>query len=120
MMETAINEAVRVTRTNAYIIFLEPAQDGTFFDAEITFDACDGDERKEKVAAYDAIQKHRRLRSIAEIDDETVFQFDSVDDFNQSMMPKKNQRDIQEFLEKNNYILRASRRINICQPKSLS
>src|SRR3989344_9311059 len=84
-METAIDEAVRVTRKSGYIIFLEPTEDGTFFDAEIQFDACDGDERKEKIAAYKAMVNHKKLRAVKEMDDETIFKFDSIKDFVESM-----------------------------------
>ena len=116
-METAIDEAVRVTRKSGYIIFLEPTEDGTFFDAEIQFDACDGDERKEKIAAYKAMMNHDKLRAVKEMDDETIFKFDSTKDFIESMSPKKNGTEIDSFLERNKYILRAGRRINIFQPK---
>jgi len=116
-MGIAIDEAVRVTRKSGYIIFLEPTEDGTFFDAEIQFDACDGDERKEKIAAYKAMMNHNRLRTVKEMDDETIFKFDSTMDFVESMAPKKNDKDIDSFLERNKYILRAGRRINIFQPK---
>jgi len=116
-MEIAIDEAVRVTRKSGHIIFLEPTEDGTFFDAEIKFDACDGDERKEKIAAYQTMINHRKLQLVKEIDDETIFKFDSTKDFIESMTPKKNNTEIDSFLERNKYILRAGRRINIFQPK---
>ena len=115
-METAIDEAVRVTRISGHIIFLEPTEDGTFFDSEIQFDACDGDERIEKAAAYKAMTCHKKLRVVQEIDDETIFRFDSPDDFIKSMSPKKNSDEIKDFLKRNDYILRAGRRISIFQP----
>lgn len=112
-ISNAIKEAVRVTKKNGYIVFLEPAQMGNFFESEITFDACDGDERKEKALAYYSILNHKGYTEVAEIPDETVFQFESVEDFIKSMNPKKNKKQIGEFLNKNNFILSASRRINI-------
>jgi ubiquinone/menaquinone biosynthesis C-methylase UbiE len=64
-MITAINEAIRVVKREwLHIVFLEPATDGTFFDAEIMFDACDGDERKEKELAHSAIMSHPHLEHI--------------------------------------------------------
>ncbi len=116
-MGIAIDEAVRVTRKSGHIIFLEPTEEGTFFDAEIQFDACDGDERKEKIAAHKAMMNHKKLQTVKEVDDETIFKFDSTNDFVESMTPKKNNDEIKNFLERNKYILRAGRRINIFQPK---
>lgn len=116
LMETAINEAVRVVRPSGYIIFLEPAEKGTFFDAELRFDIADGDERHEKTAAYAAILASKKLRVAEEIDDETLFQYESVDDFIESMAPKKNQSEAKIFLEKHDYLLNATRRIIIARP----
>ncbi|MBI2589774.1 class I SAM-dependent methyltransferase [Candidatus Berkelbacteria bacterium] len=96
-MTTAINEAIRVVRPNGYIAFLGPTEDGSFFEAELKFDACDGDERPEKQAAYSAISNHHGLRQLTELDDETVFEFDSVDDFINSMDPKKIQTRLKRF-----------------------
>ncbi len=116
-MGLAINEAVRVVCKSGYVIFLEPTEDGTFFDAEIKFNACDGDERKEKIAAYKTMMNHSKLQSVKEIDDETIFKFDSTNDFVESMTPWKNESEIKNFLEGHNYILRAGRRINIFRLK---
>ncbi len=116
-ISTAIKEAVRVTKKNGYIVFLEPTHEGSFFESEIKFEACDGDERKEKAFAYYSILNFKDYKEIAEIADETVFQFDSYEDFVTSMSPKKSKKDIKEFLEKNSYILSASRRISIFQVK---
>lgn len=114
LMSKAIDEAIRVVRSDGYIVFLEPAFDGSFFNAEIRFDACDGDERKEKAFAYAAMLSHPGLQEVAEISDETVFQFSSLEDFVDAMHPKKNDPDkILAFLEGNNFILNAKRRINI-------
>jgi ubiquinone/menaquinone biosynthesis C-methylase UbiE len=109
----AIKEAVRVTKKNGYVVFLEPAHIGSFFEAEVMFDACDGDERKEKAFAYYSILNYKGYKEITEIQDETVFQFESAKDFIESMNPKKNKKSVEAFLKKNNFILSASRRINI-------
>lgn len=114
-ISNALKEAVRVTKKNGHIVFLEPTHTGNFFESEIKFDACDGDERKEKAFAYYSILNHKGYKEIAEIPDETVFEFESVKDFIESMNPKKNKKKIEEFLNKNNFILSASRRINIFQ-----
>jgi ubiquinone/menaquinone biosynthesis C-methylase UbiE len=112
-MDSAIEEAVRVTKKGGHIIFMEPTERGTFFDAEVAFDACDGDERKEKSEAYLAIKRHRGNTEILEADDETVFSFDCKEDFMTSLKPKKNLDKIDAFLTKNNFTLNAFRRINI-------
>jgi ubiquinone/menaquinone biosynthesis C-methylase UbiE len=114
-MKTAIDEAVRVVRKDGYIVFLEPEFDGTLFESEIFFDAFDGDERKQKAFAYFAMLDHPKLKEVAEIMDETIWKLDSVDDFIESMAPKRKIDQLKSFLEKNNYILRAARRINIFQ-----
>lgn len=117
-MSVAIDEAVRVVRPSGRIIFLEPAQEGSFFEAEIAFDACDGDERREKTAAHEAMMRHSGLQALAEVADETVFQFDSLDDFITSMVPKKNLEKIEDFLRVHDFTLNAHRRINVFQPFS--
>lgn len=88
-MMDAISEAVRVVKPNGHIVFLEPTEVGSFFETELQFDASDGDERAEKKAAYTAMLGHLKLKPVAEIDDETIFQFDSTEDFILTMEPKK-------------------------------
>lgn len=112
-MENAIDEAIRVLKKGGKIVFFEPYFTGTFFDAELAFDASDGDERKEKAYAYFTLLNHKRLKEIEEIYDETIMKFESYDDFVTSMNPKKDIKKVKAFLIKNNYILNATRRINI-------
>ena len=112
-MSKAISEAIRVTKKSGYIVFLEPTHKGNFFESEIMFDACDGDERLEKSFAYYSILNNKTYKEVTEIQDETVFKFDSVNDFILSMKPKCNKDKISSFLESSKFILRAERRINI-------
>lgn len=114
-MSKAILEAVRVTKSGGYIVFLEPASKGTFFIAERAFDACDGDERKEIAMAYYSILNCKEYTEVAEIFDETVFQFGSAEDFIESLDVGKNTDNLDTFLKEHNYILNAERRINIFQ-----
>jgi ubiquinone/menaquinone biosynthesis C-methylase UbiE len=114
-MKKALDEAVRVVKKQGHVIFLEPTEDGSFFEAEVLFDACDGDERAEKKAAYSAMMHYEPLRLVAEIPDEVFFNFDSVEDFNLSMGPKKNVEKVSAFLFEHSFQLRAGRRINIFQ-----
>lgn len=112
-MSKAITEAVRVTKRGGYIVFLEPGNKGTYFDAEIGFDAGDGDERKEKARAYFEILHHTGYTEVAELEDETVFKFSSVEDFVSTVEPKKDIDRLESFLKQNDFILNAERRINI-------
>jgi len=118
-MNLALDEAIRIVKKDGHIIFFEPAFSGSFFEAEFTFEACDGDERAEKAAAYACMLSHPDLEEIVELHDETVFHFDSVEDFNVSMNPllSGSKNDIRNFLELYEYTLRADRRINIFQPR---
>lgn len=114
LMTKAIEEALRVVTENGHIIFLEPSFTGSFFEAEIRFDACDGDERKAKAIAYTTMLLHQGLCEVAELTDETIFKFYDSNDFIESLHPKKGSRDeITTFLEKYGYMLKADRRINI-------
>ncbi len=113
MMATAIREAVRVTKKDGHVVFLEPKHEGSFFQAEMLFDACDGDERKEKARAYFEILNFDDYQELAEVDDETIFKFESVEDFISVFSPKQNMGQLATFLEKNKYMLQARRRINI-------
>jgi ubiquinone/menaquinone biosynthesis C-methylase UbiE len=112
-MATAITEAIRVTKAGGHVVFLEPAHKGTFFQAERLFDACDGDERKEIAMAYYSILNCKKYTEIVEIFDETIFQFDSPEDFIESLYVRKDKERLPNFLKEHNYILNAERRINI-------
>lgn len=120
-MNKSINEALRVVKLDGGIVFFEPSFDGSFFDAEIQFDACDGDERKEKAAAYAAMLSHPGLNEVCELHDETVFTFDDQADFIKTMHPKQNRNEeLLSFLHKHHFILHANRRINIFRPRLAS
>lgn len=110
-MHDALAEAVRVTKKGGHIIFLEPAQEGSYFESEILFDAGDGDERNEKFEAYRTISNFDGYTKVAEIDDETIFQFDSVEDFVNTFNPKQNLEQLENFLLSRNLVLNAKRRI---------
>ena len=115
-MKKSIDEAMRVVKKWWYIVFFEPTEEGSFFHAEILFDACDGDERMAKRDAYDAIMSNHKLKHFIEFYDETIFQFDSVEDFIESLNPRKNLANISTFLIQNNFLLHADRRVTISKP----
>lgn len=113
LLPKAIQEAIRVTKPLGYVIFLEPGFHGTLFEAEKRFGAGDGDERKAKAQALAAILE-APLDEVAEFWDETIFQFDSLEDFISSMdSPNRSKDGLETFLKEHNYTLNAERRINI-------
>lgn len=116
LMNTALDEAIRVVRPGGHIVFLEPAFSGSFFESEILFDACDGDERLAKAQAYCAMLSHPGMREVCELWDETVFTFLSAKDFIEAMNPKRGMDQLEAFLREHQFTLRALRRINIFQP----
>lgn len=116
LMKQALNEAIRVVRHGGHIVFLEPAFSGSFFESEILFDACDGDERLAKAQAYCAMLSHQGMREVCELLDETVFTFESREDFIHSMHPTREFERLKAFLEVHQFTLHAQRRINIFQP----
>ena len=113
-MVHAINEAVRMVKREGFIVFVEPRTEGSFFEAEIRFAACDGDERAAKRAAQLAIAGHRRLFLIKEFRDEVIFSFDSTEDFIGTMHPRVNIEELDLFLMRHGRTLRAERWIGIC------
>jgi ubiquinone/menaquinone biosynthesis C-methylase UbiE len=116
-MQKAISEAVRVLKKNGFIIFLEPTENGTFFESEVLFDACDGDERMEKREADKFIFSNLEISVVETFYDETIFEFESLEDFKINLTPKKNLESLEEFLKKNNFVLNAGRKITICKIK---
>ena len=113
LMQVSIDEALRVLKPQGSIVFFEPGMEGSLFEAEIIFDAYDGDEREVKALAYEAMFFHPGLFLVVEIGDESIFQFDSLEDFLESMSPKQSLADIESFLVQHNYTLNAERRINV-------
>jgi len=80
-MSLAIGEAIRVVKPSGHIIFIEPTFEGSFIQAEIMYGCCDGDERKEKAAAYFTLLNTPKLKEVKEFTSESTFEFDSDRDF---------------------------------------
>lgn len=113
-MARAIDEALRVTRAEAPIIFIEPGFCGSFFEADSRFLCVDGDERPGKAAAYAAMLAYSGLREVAEFWDETRYTFDSTCDFLQTFEPDRGtEEEIHEFLEEHGHRLTGARRVNV-------
>ena len=113
LMGRAIESAARVVRKSGYVIFIEPTFTGSLFEAELVFDACDGDERAQKALAYHSMLTSTSLIEVEEFYGETVFEFDSLRDLQDSMKPKRELKSLQGFMEKNENTLTAQRRINV-------
>ena len=116
MMQQAINEAVRVCKRTGKLIVVEPSFTGSFFDAEVQFDACDGDERKEKAAAHYELLRSDVLDEVTEFYSDVLFKFTDEADFISTMNPKQDVNEVASFLNLNKYELRAQRRVNIYTP----
>ncbi len=118
-MRRALDEAMRVTTPGGRIVVLEPTTKGSFFDAELQFGACDGDERPAKAAAQKALEDHPKLQELVGLRGETVFKLDNLEDFMSSMAPRdpgrrfKNIDLIPAFLRTHKYKLRATRSVTI-------
>lgn len=112
-MNEAISEAIRVTKKGGFVIFLEPFFKGSYFESEILFEAGCGDERAAKAFAYYQMLRHKGYVEIAELQDETMFTFDSVQDFIDTFQPKIHLDGVSDFLRAHNFKLNAERRINI-------
>lgn len=113
-MDTAISEAVRVAKTAGLLVIIEPGFDSPFFEAELSLGCCDGDERREKLEAYRAILAARDVEEVEEFYSETLMEFDSLDDFLQTMRPTCSEpARVPRFLEAHGLSLPARKRINI-------
>ncbi len=115
-MEEAINESVRVAAPTGAVIFLEPGFEGSLFEAELFFDAGDGDERREKLAAYDAVLSHQRLRELKEFHSVETLSFYHERSFELLLRPKRHVNHVRRFLVERQWALHAHRRINIFLP----
>lgn len=114
-MEAAIDEAIRVLQPRGRIVFLEPTEYGTFFEAEELFMFGDCDERAEKEAAYTAMKKHLDLTQVTEWIEDTEFEFDSRESFIKILQPTQALDELDDFLIKNQLLLDAQLRVNIFQ-----
>jgi len=103
------------------IVFIEPDHEGSLYEAEVLFSACDGDERKAKQRAEEVILTHPHLRHETLITDETQFRFRSFQAFVAAAHPKRNLSHARDFLKKHEedgwFVLRAPRKIWVCSPR---
>jgi ubiquinone/menaquinone biosynthesis C-methylase UbiE len=110
----AIDEAVRVLRPTGKVLFLEPLPEGTFFDAEMRFGCCDGDERKELAYAHYAMLNSEKLTEIEEFIAQVSFEYDSFDDFLLNVPTIDNTHaGLEEFLATRNFVLDEKWRLNV-------
>lgn len=120
-MVDAINAAIATCKKNGRIVFIEPDHEGSLYEAEVLFSACDGDERKAKQRAEEVILTHPHLRHETLITDETQFRFRSFQAFVAAAHPKRNLSHARDFLKKHEedgwFVLRAPRKIWVCSPR---
>jgi len=115
-MPAAIDEAIRVLRPGGVVIFLEPMPVGTFFDAEMRFGCCDGDERRELAYANFTMLNSRRLTEIEEFIDEVSVEYDSFDDFTNHVPTQEGTHaQLERFLAEVDFTLNEKFRMNVFQ-----
>ena len=119
-MAKAIDVAINTCKTDGHIVFVEPNLDGSLYDAEALFNACDGDEREAKKTAQDVIDTHPHLRCINCFEDESIFRFRSFQSFIAMTGANRNLAHLTTFLKEHQegewYVLRAPRKIWVCSP----
>ena len=114
IMPAAIDEAVRVLRPGGVVIFLEPLPVGTFFDAEMSFGCCDGDERRELAYANFTMLDTARLKEIEEFVDQVSVEYDSFEDFTTHVPTKeKTHVQLERFLADRQFSLNEQFRLNV-------
>jgi ubiquinone/menaquinone biosynthesis C-methylase UbiE len=116
-MGASIAEAVRVTKPGGFIVFLQPGTTGNFYQAQILFDAGEGDNRDAKDEAEDIVHSHPALELFKEYFETTSYRFSSLHDFIGYMNPKKNHDSLDRYLRLQNFTLREQRRVSIFQPR---
>jgi len=101
-------------RPTGRVLFLEPLPEGTFFDAEMRFGCCDGDERKELAYAHYAMLSSERLTEIEEFVAEVSFEYDSFEDFVRNVPTVEDTHPgLEEFLSARNFLLDEKWRLNV-------
>ncbi len=114
VMPRAIDEAARVVRSSGSVMFLEPLPVGTFYDAEMRFGCCDGDERRELAYAFYTMLSAERLIETEEFIAQVLYEYDSFDDFKQHVptMAESNQR-LEQYLSQREFKLDEDWRLNV-------
>ena len=114
VMPAAIDEAIRVLRPGGNVIFLEPMPVGTFFDAEMCFGCCDGDERRELAYAKFTMLNSERLTEIEEFIDKVSVEYDSFEDFTNHVPTKDGTHArVERFLTDLQFTLNEKFRMNV-------
>jgi ubiquinone/menaquinone biosynthesis C-methylase UbiE len=101
LMQEALRQTVLVCKPGGIVIVFEPTEAGTLYEAEIEFNAWDGDEREAKRHARKVLLADKTLRHLGTAHDETVFAFRSAKDFIWSLEPDEDKRHlIEAFLSR--------------------
>ena len=115
-MPAAIGEAIRVLCPGGLVIFLEPMPVGTFFEDEIGFGCCDGDERRELAYANFTMLNSVRLTEVEEYLDEVSVEYDSFEDFTAHVPTKEGTHvQLEQFLTDREFTLNEKFRMNVFQ-----
>lgn len=113
-MPAAVDEAVRVLRPGGSVIFVEPVSEGTFFDAEMRFGCCDGDERRHLAYASYVMLSSEKLTEIEEFADQVSVEYESFDDFKRHVPFKaETEAQLEQFLSDLHFTLNEKFRMNV-------
>ena len=113
-MANAIDEAVRVVRPTGCVLFLEPLPVGTFYDAEMRFGCCDGDERRELAYAFYSMLSSQKLHETEEFVAPVCFEYDSIEDFVRHVPTQEGTHgQLEEFLSARGFKLDERWRLNV-------
>jgi ubiquinone/menaquinone biosynthesis C-methylase UbiE len=113
-MSAAIDESVRVLRPDGLVLFLEPMPEGTFFDAEMRFGCCDGDERRQLAYAYYSMLSCEQLHETEEFVAQVSVEYQSFDDFKQNVPTKDGTHTkLEAFLAAEDFKLDEKWRLNV-------
>jgi len=114
VMPRAIGEAVRVLREDGVVLFLEPLPVGTFFEAELEFGCCDGDEREALARAESAMKSSDKLVEVEEFTDWVSVEYSSFDDFKDHVpIREETESQVEEYLARLEFRLDEQFRLNV-------
>lgn len=125
-MSASLRSAAALLRHNGVIVVVEPGDGGSFTEAKEHFGAGSGDERQAREAAIRAIHALEGWRVAVAIHFQTLFRFDSSEDFLASMLPDYRQQPelfvnnvrsfLAQHLSRDGITLDADRRLFVLRP----
>ncbi|WP_242394873.1 class I SAM-dependent methyltransferase [Anaeromyxobacter oryzisoli] len=87
-MDASLLAAARAVSAGGRIIVIEPGDEGTLIEAETRFDVGDGDERRAKAAAQEALRRLKGWTVDETVRFCTLFHFQNAADFLENLPPR--------------------------------